>query len=552
MKRLSMIFFALFSSFLSLTLQPVRAQITCEPDAVISLVSIDLDDQPSGGFVFDEQSVSGDGRYVVFAGGGSKISVRDRETCQTIPVSVSSTGEPSNDDLFSVQSLAVISENGRYVTFMSNATNLVPDDMNTCPGATEPGRCLDIFVRDIQASQTLRVSVASDGSQSNSGSAGPSISATGRYIAFSSSASNLVNGDTNGKSDIFVHDRDADNDGIFDEPGAISTTRVSVSSSGTQGNDTSGEPYISPDGRYVAFDSYASSLVGGDTNKCDIYTSVGQCPDIFIHDRQTHQTRRISRGIGGAQANGISMLPSLSADGNMVLFYSEASNLVSGDNNGQMDVFIVNRKTGQTSRIPNFLGRATLSGDGRYVAFNSYTPNLTPDDLNTCQNYESPPGACPDIFVQDLATGEIALISVAADGTQADSDSVQAFFSADGRYIAFTSTADNLIPGVISDGHMVYIARNPLAPPGTPQRNTFETNTPTLTWNRISWATGYHVQVAWDANFGDIVFEGDNLPIDSLALTVDPPLDEGRYYWRIKALNGSTWSKTEAFTVDTP
>jgi Tol biopolymer transport system component len=173
--------------------------------------------------------------------------------------------------------------------------------------------CPDIFVRDRQNGTTERVSVSSDGSEGNWSSFNPTISADGRYVAFSSVASNLVNGDTNESDDIFVHDRQTD-----------ATVRVSVSTNGTQGNSNSMYPSISEDGRFVAFESIANNLVSGDTN--------GSW-DVFVYDRQTATTQRISVSSDGAQGNNWSEDASISANGRYVAFMSLANNLVSGDTN---------------------------------------------------------------------------------------------------------------------------------------------------------------------------------------------------------------------------
>jgi Tol biopolymer transport system component len=173
---------------------------------------------------------------------------------------------------------------------------------------------------------TTRVSVASNGAQGNGDSFSSSISADGRYVAFHSIASNLVSGDTNGAWDVFVHDRQSGQ-----------TTRVSAASNGAQGNGDSESPSISADGRYVAFSSDASNLVSGDTNGAW---------DVFVHDRQSGQTTRVSAASNGAQGNGDSESPSISADGRYVAFSSDASNLVSGDTNGAWDVFVHDRQSG--------------------------------------------------------------------------------------------------------------------------------------------------------------------------------------------------------------
>jgi Tol biopolymer transport system component len=182
----------------------------------------------------------------------------------------------------------------------------------------------DIFVRDTVTGRTTRVSVSSRERQANAGSQQASISADGRYVAFVSFASNLVAGDTNGTWDVFMRDT-----------AKGKTTRVSVSSGGQQGNDQSGTPSISADGRYVAFYSYASNLVAGDTN--------GKA-DVFVRDTVTGRTTRVSVSSRERQGNGYSYEPSISTDGRYVAFYSLASNLVAGDTNTAGDIFVRDRR----------------------------------------------------------------------------------------------------------------------------------------------------------------------------------------------------------------
>jgi Tol biopolymer transport system component len=282
-----------------------------------------------------------------------------------------------------------------------------------------------------------RVSVASDGAQGNGDSFDNSISADGRYIAFASRASNLVAGDTNGKQDIFVHDRLTGQ-----------TTRVSVASDGAQGNGDSGQPVISADGRFVAFYSSASNLVPGDTNGVE---------DVFVHDRLTGQTTRVSVASDGAQGNGPSWGPSISADGRFVAFESRASNLVPGDTNGTTDVFVHDRHTGQTMRVSvasdgregnSYSWLARISADGRFVVFTSDASNLVAGDTNGTW----------DVFVHDRLTGQTTMVSVASDGTPGNGRSIGVSISGDGRFVAFMSEASNLVAGDTNGTWDVFVA----------------------------------------------------------------------------------------------
>ncbi len=261
---------------------------------------------------------SHDGRYIVFASsasnlvlgdnnGAKDIFVRDRLLGQTIRVDVDSNGVEAN---LGAQ-FAWISDDGRHVAFESLSTNLASGDTNGV---------LDIFVRDLDHNTTTRVSVDSNGVQANGVSTSAAISANGRFVVFGSVASNLAPGDTNGDWDVFVHD-------LF----TGQTERVSVASDGTGANHYSPRGTISADGRYVAFKSNATNLVPNDTNNAS---------DIFVRDRRRGLTVRVSVSSSGAQANGDSSRPMISADGRHIAFYSYASNLVSGDTNANMDAFV--------------------------------------------------------------------------------------------------------------------------------------------------------------------------------------------------------------------
>jgi Tol biopolymer transport system component len=265
--------------------------------------------------------------------------------------------------------------------------------------------------------------VSSAGVEANGRSSSSALSADGRFVAFSSAASNLVAGDTNGYSDIFVRDRRT---GI--------TRRVSVSSNGVEGNEDSGDPAISADGRFVAFSSDASSLVTGDGNNAR---------DVFVRDRRTGTTRRVSVSSAGAEGNGESLNGALSASGRFIAFDSLASNIVSGDTNGYRDVFVRDRRTGLTRRVSvSSAGAAgnqssfgpVLSADGRFVVFASAASNLVARDTN----------GFTDVFLRDRRAGTTRRVSVNSRGV--GGGGIDRAISGDGRFVAFVSGASNLVP----------------------------------------------------------------------------------------------------------
>ena len=272
--------------------------------------------------------------------------------------------------------------------------------------------------------KTTRVSISSAEVQGNAASIFPSISADGRYVAFASVASNLVANDTNGTTDVFVRDRQAG-----------TTRRVSISSTGTQGNGGSYYPSISADGRYVAFESDATNLVASDTNGTT---------DIFVRDRQAGTTRRVSISSAELQGNGGSYYPSISADGRYVAFDSDATNLVANDTNGTRDVFVRDRQAGTTTRVSissaelqgnSYSYAPSISADGRYVAFQSDATNLVANDTNGTST-----SSCAT-----AEPGTTRRVSISSAGTQGNGNSDSPSISADGRYVAFHSDATNLV-----------------------------------------------------------------------------------------------------------
>ncbi len=344
-------------------------------------------------------------------------------TPKTKRVSVSSTGTEGNGNGYD----PAISADGRFVAFVENASNLIRADTNGVP---------DIFVRDRHARTTRRVSVSSTGTEGNGNSFSPSISADGRFVAFSSAASNLIRADTNGRSDIFVRDRQTG-----------TTRRVSVSSTGTEGNGNSSFPAISADGRFVAFSSAASNLIDADTN--------GRS-DIFVRDRQTGTTRRVSVSSSGRQADGSSDDVVISSDGRLVAFVSLASNLVAGDTKGISDVFAFDLLTGTTSRVSvsstgaEGNGRSfspSISADGRFVAYSSGASNLVGGDTNGSY----------DVFVRDRQAARTRRVSVTAEGAEGNGDSYAPSISADGRFVAYSSGASNLVGGDTNGSYDVFV-----------------------------------------------------------------------------------------------
>ncbi len=332
----------------------------------------------------------------------------------------------------------VISADGRFVAFTSSANNLVVRDTNNNS---------DIFERDLQNGTTTRVSVANDGTQGTGSSSSPAISADGNFVAFQSSASNLVPDKTNTNSDIFV--RDIQNG---------TTTRLSVANDGTQGNSFSSNPAISADGHFVAFTSSASNLVPGDTNGST---------DVFERDLQNGTTTRVSVASDGTEANSSSSSnkPAISADGRFVAFQSNATNLAPADINNTTDVrfpssssqiFVHDLLTGITTEVSvasdgteanSSASNPTISADGRFVAFDSSATNLVAGDTNKSNQ----------IFVRDLLTGTITLASVNDDGSQANNSSSNAAISGDGSFVAFQSTANNLVVGDTNSSSQIFV-----------------------------------------------------------------------------------------------
>ena len=276
--------------------------------------------------------------------------------------------------------------------------------------------------------------MSSAGVLGDSYSAYPSISADGRYVAFSSPATNLMPGDSHGTDQVYLRDRVAG-----------TTTCLSVSADGAMGSAQSTDPSISADGHVVAFWSWAPDLVPGDTNAN---------PDVFVRDLRTGTTERVSVSTAGIQAAGGSWYAALSGDGRYVAFRSAASNLVPGDTNARGDVFVHDRVAGSTERVSlasdgsqangnSFTTTACISRHGRYVVFQSDATNLSAADVN---------GTLVDVFVHDRLTGVTEMVSVSSAGVGGDNGSRDPAISADGSSVVFETRAANLVAGVTTGG----------------------------------------------------------------------------------------------------
>ncbi|MGI9477529.1 MAG: hypothetical protein ACR2PI_12575 [Hyphomicrobiaceae bacterium] len=395
-----------------------------------------------------EDSVTADGRFVVFTSsndllagdtnGGDDVFIKDTLTGALTLISTDSNGV----QIAGRSSNASTSDDGRFVAFeVSPAATFVNGQAVAGPTARQ------VYLKDTLTGVLTLVSSDSNGAEGNLFSSNASISADGRFVVFVSLANNLVAGDTNSRQDIFLKDTLTG-----------STSRISVSGSGAEGDGAGIFPAISSDGRFVVFRSDSSNLVSGDTN--DAY-------DLFVKDVQTGAIERISRDDGNTRSTGTS----ISVDGRYVTFESNADDLVAGDTNGETDIFVRDMQTGLVTRVStnsngdqsdgaNFFGfgSPSISDDGRYVAFSSFADDLVPGDTNETN----------DIFIKDTLSGAIVRVSTDSDGNQGNAGSGSASISADGRHVVFGSNATNLTDGEsISVPSLpeqeIYLATNPLA-----------------------------------------------------------------------------------------
>jgi uncharacterized repeat protein (TIGR01451 family) len=326
-------------------------------------------------------------------------------------VSVNSAGEEGND----ASGISAISGNGRFVAFGSNATNLIP-------GGNLP---FNIFVHDRQTGATEIVSVSSSGRQGEGFSSAPAISDDGRFVAFDSDATNLVQGDQNNTTDVFRHDRDTGE-----------TILISVNSAGQQGDSSSHAPAISADGRFVVFHAN-SALAPEDTN---------QQTDVYVRDVQAGITTLVSIGFDGSVGNNTSFIQDINGDGRFVAFVSDSTNLIPNDvQDFEANVYVRDLVAGTTELVSvgsdgtranvGFFDRPSISADGRFVAF-STNASLVPEDTRQFSL---------DIYLRDRQLGTTELISVNSAEVPGNGRSEGPSVSADGQFVAFESDSSNIV-----------------------------------------------------------------------------------------------------------
>jgi Tol biopolymer transport system component len=318
-------------------------------------------------------------------------------------------------DAWSVR--GAISDSGRYVVFSSNASNLIK-------GLTILGP--QIYRRDIKTGRTLLASRGAAG-PADGGCRQPQISATGRHVVFTCSATNLTGKDTHGKDQVYLRDM------------KLKRTYLISQAKGQAGDRYSGGPVVSADGRYVAFASVATNLTSKDTRGVE---------QVYLRDRKLKRTLLISRNRSGKAADGYSSDPAVSADGRVVVFASTAGNLIGAkDTNGEMDIYRREWKRNRTSRVSlDWKGRQLkggvshdpdISADGHVIVFTSLADDVV----------KGLGGPLAHVYRRDLRSGRVKLVDRNNRGTVANDDSGNPELSANGRYVVFDSGATNLAPG---------------------------------------------------------------------------------------------------------
>lgn len=386
-------------------------------------------------------SLSADGRYVVFSSDAENLDTRDdanfqtdlflfdRQTAEVRRISDASATNQANAD----SQYATLSADGKRVAYQSRATNLVPFDTNDAE---------DIFVRDLTSGVTSRASLSTSGAQGDRGSESAYLSANGRFVAFTSFATNLVTGDANQAADVFLRDLDTG-----------TTECLSRASNGAFGNADSDVAAITADGRFVLFTSYANNLVAKDTNGF---------VDLFLWDRTTRSLELISANAQGGAANGPSAGGNLSDDGRWVAFFSYASDLGFGGDGVDRRPYLLDRQTHTLQPVASVVQSAP---DGLEIRSALLSPNgdrLALGLAPLCGQTAGPRGS--QVFVADRTRQTLEAVSVTPAQEFADDHAFLGHFSADGRFMVFESFADNLRGESSLPAGQVYLAD--LAQPG--------------------------------------------------------------------------------------
>ena len=387
----------------------------------------------------DAVDISEDGRFIAFVSaatnltyhtptGFEQVYVRDMLTGTVVALSVNADDELANAHC----NEPALSADGNVVAFTTRATNLDPNDENSK---------LDVYIHDRTSNTTERVSVGHAGELSDADAWEPSISGDGRVVAWVSGATNLTSRDTDTLYDVFVRDRDA-----------ASTVVASVDSAGKKQAAASYGTSLSADGSLVVFDSRAA-LASEDQNGEN---------DIFLHNLRTGNTSLISVSSAEVQGSGYSSGARISADGNTVVFASRSTNLVANDTNDTEDLFVRDIVAGTTERVSvssddgesdrfSSITDSSISANGRFVAFTSSAETLVSGDTN----------GETDVYVRDREAGETFRVNLTRTGGQANSFTEDAQISGDGRWVAFVSFATNLVPGDDNSMLDVFVAAVP-------------------------------------------------------------------------------------------
>lgn len=431
----------------------------------LNTLGLESDDNVGG-----QASSSHDGRFVIFSclasnldplaavgPGMSQVYLRDRALNTTRCVSLAPGGLHANSH--SRSGPGALSADGTLLVYWSDASNY---------GFLDDNSDSDVFVRDLRTDALTLVSAKPDGTIGVGFSGEAALSGDGAFVVFSSSGPNLVPGDSNHRLDVFVRDL-----------ATATTTRVSVSSNGTEGNAKSHSPAISYDGRFVVFHSDSDNLVTGDHN---------ERRDVFLHDRTTATTTRVSVDNLGLEGNGNSEWPSISANGRWITMMSYANNFGAPLGANQREVFVRDTLLGTTSWVSDVNGQiegtpssALIAANGRHVVYVSNAASFGGS------------GSVRQTLVRDLANGTTTLVSVDINGAPSQGFCTYPQLSGDGRFAFFNSMASDLVAGDMNGRIDLFAHEGPwtphfesYCPAGTSSQNC----TPNLTASGLPSASG--------------------------------------------------------------